>query len=206
MKLEEFINDAIDKLIEKDRYLLDHDVNERAITHKLAEYMQEIVGESLNVDCEYNRNINEDDIIKRIYFLDGVDDKIKKILDDNNKDNSIKVIPDIIVHKRGKREYNTIIVEVKKFKNSRTSKKSDDLRLFDDAKLKLYTSDEKLKYSYGVYIEFSINKDLKNVNHKSGTLNDLKEIYIEKISYYENGKEKKDFKDDDISFINKSEK
>lgn len=41
-----------------DRYLLENNLNERAITHKLAEYYQLLFRE-WNVDCEYNRNLGK---------------------------------------------------------------------------------------------------------------------------------------------------
>lgn len=204
MRLEEFINKAIDKLIEKDKYLLDNDVNERAITHKLAEHMQHIVGELLDVDCEYNRNINNNnlnDIIKRIpnnsnkEDIKNIIEEIQNLIDKENYSGIVN--PDIIVHKRGECKYNTIIVEAKKSDNLDTSKKLDDL------KLRLYTLDENLNYSYGVYIEFFSNEELEEVDHKSGTLNDLKEIYIKEIRYYKNGDVNDDCKDDSIFEIKK---
>ncbi len=43
-------------LISNDAYLLANNLNERSITHKLAEYYQYLFS-SWNVDCEYNRNL-----------------------------------------------------------------------------------------------------------------------------------------------------
>ncbi|MBI4086679.1 hypothetical protein HY416_01705 [Candidatus Kaiserbacteria bacterium] len=47
---------GLDYLINDDAYLLRNDLNERAITHKLAEYYQ-ILFRGWNVDCEYNKNL-----------------------------------------------------------------------------------------------------------------------------------------------------
>ncbi len=60
-------------LMKHDAYILINNVNERTITHKLAEYYQNIFP-GWNVDCEYNRNlsgpknifINPIDFLKRM--------------------------------------------------------------------------------------------------------------------------------------------
>lgn len=48
---------GLDMLLSRDGYLLEKNIYERAITHKLAEHLQELFPE-WNVDCEYNRNID----------------------------------------------------------------------------------------------------------------------------------------------------
>jgi hypothetical protein len=40
-QIEKIVNDYIKRLFERDLYLLQGDVSERAITHKLAEYLQQ---------------------------------------------------------------------------------------------------------------------------------------------------------------------
>ncbi len=47
----------LDKLYERDLFLLNSDLNvtERAITHKMGSYLQDVVGIDYDVDCEYNR-------------------------------------------------------------------------------------------------------------------------------------------------------
>jgi len=50
------IRQAVNYLIKNDAYLVDNEVNERAITHKLAEYIQYLLPE-WHVDCEYNRKL-----------------------------------------------------------------------------------------------------------------------------------------------------
>jgi len=52
------INVGLNLLIENDNYLLINDVSERAITHKLAEYYQNLFPK-WNVDCEYNKNLGK---------------------------------------------------------------------------------------------------------------------------------------------------
>jgi len=53
---------AIDRLLKNDLLLLQNDVNERSVSHKLAEYLQ-IVFQNLHVDCEHNRDL---DLVKRL--------------------------------------------------------------------------------------------------------------------------------------------
>jgi hypothetical protein len=65
-KVERKVKCSINKLMEFDDFLLEKDVNERSITHKLAEYMQQEF-KDWDVDCEYNRMINGDlNVPKRI--------------------------------------------------------------------------------------------------------------------------------------------
>ena len=52
--LEEKLKAAIARLYKKDRFLIDNDLNERSISHKLAEYLQTEF-HNFDVDCEYNR-------------------------------------------------------------------------------------------------------------------------------------------------------
>ena len=70
--------------------LLCLDAHEISITHKLAEHLQRQF-EGLKVDCEYNR----------------LGDDLKKLSDNQN------VRPDIVVHKRGCKGSNELVVEVK---------------------------------------------------------------------------------------------
>lgn len=137
---------ALDMLIAKDSYLLLEDVNERSLSHKLAEYIQ-ILFSSWHVDCEYNKNLGET--------------KGLMIPEDNVDYTDLEaktVYPDIIIHIRGT-AHNLVVIEIKKskyakekFRNSTKTKKE-----FDFDKLKGYTSESQLKYEHGVYIEFDKN-------------------------------------------------
>lgn len=66
-EFEGIIKCCLQKLRRLDKYLLDINVNERTITHKLAEYLGEHIPE-FDVDCEYNRfeHNDTDDIVKRL--------------------------------------------------------------------------------------------------------------------------------------------
>ena len=49
------LEEAIKVVVEHDRHLLEVDVNERSITHRLAMYLQKALPEC-DVDAEYNRD------------------------------------------------------------------------------------------------------------------------------------------------------
>ncbi len=89
-EVQEAIRDAITEFNTSDQYLLEHDLNERTISHSLAVRLKEWFG-PWDVDCEYNRDMN---LIKRLSLpSEGIswDDTEAKT-----------VYPDIIIHKRGK--------------------------------------------------------------------------------------------------------
>jgi len=122
------LNRALGALVIRDRYLLERDVSERAITHKLAEYLQDEFP-NWNVDCEYNRDGHEP---KRLGFDD-------------------KVLPDIIVHRRGEEGPNLMVIEVKKSNNAQRGGEQRDLQ-----KLQAYL--RKLSYKAAVFIEFDVGR------------------------------------------------
>jgi len=134
------VRKALDKLLRMDTQLIDLDVNERSISHKLAEYLQKEFNE-YNVDCEYNRHLN---LIKRIKIPSG---------DVYGDDTEAKTIfPDIIIHKRNSDENNLLVIEIKKSNNSIN-------REFDKTKLKLLTkANGDYRYTLGLFIEFNMNK------------------------------------------------
>lgn len=136
---------AVKQLLDLDSYLLEEDVNERSITHRLAMYLQTVIHD-LNVDVEYNRNLGE---IKQIT---GVNKKTTT-LDDSD---ACSVYPDIIVHKRNSAE-NYLVIE--------TKKKGKDESL-DVLKLVSYTDNKQrkpevkpLRYQLGVHIVFPVGPD-----------------------------------------------
>lgn len=76
------IEKAITELIKSDEYLLKNNLNERTITHKLAEILQELLPE-YNVDCEYNKNLK---LPKTLDFNDIVNSIKKFLKDKRNKE------------------------------------------------------------------------------------------------------------------------
>ncbi len=62
MEIEEIYDKleiAIESLFSNDNWLLEKDLSERSISHKLAEYLQPLFLD-YNVDCEYNGDIDRD--------------------------------------------------------------------------------------------------------------------------------------------------
>ena len=131
MKLDEtkqIMNKCLEDLFAKDILLLRHDVSERAIAHKLAEYLQVYFAE-LNVDCEYNRNTEKGSFEpKRIVALKKRRDKEPLDLRDEDQLQEISTYPDIIVHRRTTNAENMLIIELKK-KNSKVPHDFDHQKL-----------------------------------------------------------------------------
>jgi hypothetical protein len=170
-ELNDIIHSCIEELYTKDFALICNNVSERAITHKLAEYLQKRFTE-YHVDCEYNRNY-EKGRGKPKYLKVISDDTLRKskaIIDkacSNNENGTIEpddlesltevsTYPDIIVHQRLTNKKNLIVIEVKKD----NSNVSDDT---DINKLKAFTScndENDYKYDFGVFIRLPI-KDPK---------------------------------------------
>ncbi|MCX8074053.1 MAG: hypothetical protein N2749_00500 [Clostridia bacterium] len=139
-----------------DNYLLQNDVNERSIVHKLAIYLEQTFGKAYDIDCEYNRNIGDLKKIKMLEYKWHELNNLVAVINENEMLTGIlvekTVFPDIIVHKRGKPENNLLIIEVKKS----TSPISED---YDIEKLKCYTEpNNNLNYTYGVFIRFHTSK------------------------------------------------
>ena len=126
------IENALRGFFCEDIDLLCHDAHEISITHKLAEHLQHQFGD-LKVDCEYNR----------------LGDDPKELPDNSNRR------PDIVVHKRGCKGSNTLVVEVKK-------SNSDD-RSDDDYKLREFTRESGCyEYELGLFLVFDVeNKVLE---------------------------------------------
>ncbi len=125
---------AIQKLIERDLELFARDVNERSITHRLAMHLQQEFPE-MDVDCEYNRYDFE---TKWLEFYPATTE--------TNDTEARTVFPDIIVHKRGPKGPNLLVIEAKKSTN-----KNADLDL---KKLNAYKSNEHLRYEHAVFLVF----------------------------------------------------
>lgn len=135
------VKKAVYKLLKEDHYLLQNDLHERTISHKLACYLQAEFP-NLHVDCEYNKNIDEENGPKKIRVQE-------ELL-------VISVYPDIIVHRRNESENNLLIIEVKKNKGQ-SSRNTD----YDEKKLICYTDLEnhnKLRYRYGLLIKFNTSE------------------------------------------------
>lgn len=132
VKLE--VEASIKEFAREEKELLDIDVNERSISHKLAEYLQREFPD-WDVDCEYNRKMGDKKTLNVSY------DKV------SDQDTEAKtVFPDIIVHHR-KTEENLLVIEMKKH-----GKKTEK----DAAKLVAFTGKE---YQYGFGLLLVIGRD-----------------------------------------------
>mgnify|MGYP000959728905 FL=1 len=117
------VQDAMNLLIKRDRFLLQQKASEWAIAHRLAVYM-EMQFPEWNIDCEYNR------------VGWGISPKYL---------NDSRVRPDIVVHHRGyvSRVHNLLIIELKK-----SPKKLDVLKA--RAYTEQPTSSRQFQYQYGL--------------------------------------------------------
>ena len=133
-KIMEKVKVAVGILLKNDAWLLENNVHERTITHKLGEYLQTQFPEWY-VDCEYNRDGMESKALEAIHECD----------EERKTD---RVVPDIIIHQRVKESEkinNYVVIEVK------TDDKKTDC---DIKKLELFTSDPKFRYKFGLFIKF----------------------------------------------------
>lgn len=145
-EIKKKVLDSINELYFKDYYIIDNDVNERSITHKLAIYLQNQFTD-YDIDCEYNRNMKSP---KEIVFIET--------------SKKGKVFPDIIVHKRGEDSNNLIVFEIKKCKNDNANDKYLETKKHDIEKLKGYVNNNdevSLNYKYGFFLE--IHKNFFNI-------------------------------------------
>ena len=143
-----FIKSVIE-FLRLEPFILKEGLNERTITHKLAEYLQRVFP-NYDVDCEYNKmpsNGDAKEYISKTLNLDA-----EGIESDDEK--GLTVYPDIIVHKRGNNKDNYLVIEVKKKEYAETKRKGKEetSKGFDFRKLKAYT--KHLNYTYGIYLEF----------------------------------------------------
>ena len=129
--LEQLIKRSLDDLYQNDKYLIDHKVAERDITHRFAHYFENYMQDTniagYNVDCEYNRDGYG---IKQVY--------------------GNYVYPDFILHKRGSNEDNLLIIEFKTWWNPNNDKDIEKIQWMMHPQLRY-------KYKYGCSI--TINQD-----------------------------------------------
>lgn len=174
----ESIINSINIFIEKEKFLLVHNLNERTITHKFANYIEKIFP-NYDVDCEYNRfwnsNNNKEYISKHLDFHIYGEDL------ENTETEKINVYPDIIIHKRWNKD-NLIIIELKKKEYAETNMKNRKMTYweFDKVKIKKYMEQETLSYNYWIYIEFNGVNYIWFFYYKE--LNDIKEMILSDIA------------------------
>lgn len=139
---------AYGELLKNDSFLLQNDVNERTITHRLAIYLEKYFPE-YHIDCEYNRNgsgIAPKSLegLKRKIAETEIQKKPEDYIDDTS---AMTVYPDIIIHKRGLQE-GFIVIE---------AKKSTNFAGYDHEKLELYKTE--LGYQHAYFVTFPIRNE-----------------------------------------------
>lgn len=131
---------ARDRLEQNDAYLLQNDLSERCIASRLAMYLREEFTEpELSVDVEYNRH---GDTPKRL----GLPEECANY---RNADGESLVVPDVIVHQRGRPGPNVLVLEMKKTTNP--VPRDCDARRVDAFRAQL-------RYEYGALIECVIDQ------------------------------------------------
>ena len=153
-EVEQSVQGCLAQLRNRDRFLLEKDVSQRAITHKLAEYLQKHFP-GRNVDCEYNRNVELGEKHSKDLHLPQKQNRTRqellRLVDKNAPEEELLAVstyPDIIVHHRGHNDDNLLVIEVKKTSSTQNSE-------HDYAKLKGFTQvngQNNYKYKWGVFI------------------------------------------------------
>ncbi len=133
--VEERVTSALDVLVKNDLFLLQVDVNERSVSHKLAEYLQGNFP-GWHVDCEYNRDHDQKKELTYPLPCEPIDSLKART-----------VFPDIIIHRRNTK-HNLLIIEMKKDANS-----DGDEEEKDKNKLRAFLKPPYC-YQYGLFIAF----------------------------------------------------
>ncbi|MFA5086476.1 MAG: hypothetical protein WC468_02730 [Candidatus Paceibacterota bacterium] len=158
----ELFDKTISKFVIQEKFILLNDLNERSISHKLAEHLKNSFT-AYDVDCEYNRM--ESGTTDQEYISKTLNLNSQKTMTDSVEGDT--VFPDIIIHKRGHNKNNYIVVEIKKKKYAdKKDKYGKKYRDFDRKKLCAYT--KKLKYKWGIYLEFDKENIILAEFYKNG--------------------------------------
>lgn len=146
---------SLNLLMSKDDFLLKNNISERAISHKLATYIEREFVE-FDTDCEYNGYVEAEKNRKYIAILKQRANELSITRAEEVDDERIyrDVYPDIIVHNRGSNVEgsNLLIVEIKK-----STSKIDSS--YDEEKLCRYTSKDdgnNLNYKLGAFILLTV--------------------------------------------------
>jgi len=126
------INISLDIFYNSDFELIELNTQERAISHKLACYLQECF-KNYDVDCEYDKH---GEYIKKLDHISECSEEKK----------TNRILPDIIIHKRKFDDHNLAVFEIKSKKRAISC---------DIKKLELMTKqDGQFKYKFGFFIKF----------------------------------------------------
>ncbi len=135
-KLIEFVKEALDKVYQEQKYLIENRVHERSIVFWFGVYFYELLKnsefKSYDLDFEYNRNF--DDVKRTEHFVHGT-------------------LPDIILHKRGSNEYNLLAIEFKTWWSYKKQFKNDIRKLQD-----FMNPNGKYRYKNALFVIFEEDK------------------------------------------------
>lgn len=132
-ELFKLVNNALERVYKHHEYLIKNQVHERSIVFWFGIYLYELLQHKenkyaeYNLDFEYNKNHSDPKSTEK--FSDGT-------------------YPDIILHKRGSKEHNLLIIEFKTWWNSDNSRDLMKLRDFTHP-----TGDYKYKYGLSIILE-----------------------------------------------------
>lgn len=157
-EINQKITEALQKVIDTDRYLLVHDINEPTISHRLAVYLEPKF-HGFNTDCEYNGNVDSGNERNFLQFLKNRAEELNMLREGEEELEFLHrcVFPDIIIHKRGLNgsENNLLIIEVKKSSNPNNGN-------WDIEKLSRFTSSDygnRFNYQYGAFVRFTVGEN-----------------------------------------------
>lgn len=137
-EIKENVESSVKSFMKEDAFLLENNLNERTLTHRLACHLEKRFS-NYNVDCEYNRMWNKDKgghIKKEI--------QAENIQSDDDKGTT--VFPDIVIHNREGNERNLLVIEVKKNGNATDSNTKKDKK-----KIEKYCTGD-LRYECGLFL------------------------------------------------------
>lgn len=161
-KTRENFSIALENLIERDYQLLQRNLSERSIAHRLALYLTNLF-EEFDVDCEYNGDVDSEGLRKILDIPREVMEELAvRSINDNDTYN---IFPDIILHQRGSNERNHLVIEIKK------TNSYQKLREYDLVKLKAFTN--QYNYKLGVYLELETGGNYR----------------VNEVKFFQNGKE-----------------
>ena len=132
-EVRERVSAALAQFTDTDRFLLEHDLNERCIASRVALYLQAIFPEYY-VDVEYNRVGRPP---KRLQLPD-------ECANYRNKQGDTLAVPDVIVHRRGPEGPNLLVLEFKKTSNPDA---------FGCDRKRIFAFRDQLGYRYGALVE-----------------------------------------------------
>ena len=133
-ELSLLLNEALRALYQRDLGMIERDANERAITGRLAHYLDDRFP-AYDVTAEYNRH--------------GVDPKEVELPNGDGLLTMVRVFPDIIVHQLGDDIDNLLVIEAKKSSNPATDEA--DIR-------KLAAIKERMNYQHAIFLRLPVGQ------------------------------------------------